>query len=333
MAQALSGLFRKFFDLVIRIERDKLYYYSLANTQKTLVVTPPSDNKEQKAFLGYDWSNRKGSEGIIVNSPGGKLYNDQDRFAHCTVAAAIRNSFMGAVTKLPEELQQYTSTYKLVDMLDFKLSNFTKTIRLKPEKSIEIQSKYPLVNLGSVAEVGTGNSAPKREAFTNGIFPFFRTADVGAVHLSKSLCNTTDYLNEQGIVNLRKFNKGTILFPKSGASTYLDHRVIMGVDGYVTSHLATIIANEDVILTEFLYEVLTLIKAKDVKPGSGYPSLNKSDIENIKIPLPPLDIQEHLIKQCRIVDGEYESSRMAIETYRQKIADIFDELEVVNKTT
>ncbi len=37
---------------------------SFNNPTKVLVVKSPSDSKEQKNFLGYEWSGAKGSEGI-----------------------------------------------------------------------------------------------------------------------------------------------------------------------------------------------------------------------------------------------------------------------------
>ena len=162
-------------------------------------------------------------------------------------------------------------------------------------------------------------------------YPFFRTSDIGAVHLHKSLKQTTDYLNDKGVEKLKKYPKGTILMPKSGASTYLNHRVIMGVDGYVVSHLATIIANNEKIITEFLYEFLVLVDVQDLKVNSDYPSLNKSDIDNIKIPLPPLDIQRQIVSECEKIDEEYNTSRMSIEEYKKKIAQVFDNLEVITR--
>ena len=215
-------------------------------------------------------------------------------------------------------------------MLDFSRTEFDKTIQTALAGKIEIISKYPLVRLGNVAEISAGNSAPQeRSAYHQGKYPFFRTSDVGAVHLSKNLTNVADYLNDRGIAGLKLFKKGTILIPKSGASTYLNHRVIMGIDGYVVSHLAAIVANEKEILTEFLYEVLTLIKAQDMKVNTDYPSLNVGDIESLKIPLPPKNVQEQIIAECQKIDQKYESSRMAIEEYRNKIAKIFSDLEVM----
>ncbi len=46
------------------IEKDKLLYFSLALNQAPIIIKAPSDNKEQKRFLGYEWSNRKGDEGL-----------------------------------------------------------------------------------------------------------------------------------------------------------------------------------------------------------------------------------------------------------------------------
>ena len=107
----------------------------------------------------------------------------------------------------------------------------------------------------------------------------------------------------------------------------MNHRAIMGVDGYVVSHLATIIADTEIVLIKYLYEVLVTIKARDIKPGSGYPSLNVSDIENIKTPMPPLDIQKQIVLECELVDDEYNRSRVSIEENKRKILKLFEELQ------
>ncbi|ETD26684.1 restriction endonuclease subunit S [Helicobacter canis] len=46
------------------IEKDKLLYFSLSRNQAPIIIKAPNDNKEQKRFLGYEWSNRKGDEGL-----------------------------------------------------------------------------------------------------------------------------------------------------------------------------------------------------------------------------------------------------------------------------
>lgn len=66
-------------------------------------------------------------------------------------------------------------------------------------------------------------------------------------------------------------------------------------------------------------------------PKGQYPSINKADIESLQIPVPPIEIQKKIISECEAIDAEYNTSRMAIETYRQKISDIFNKLEVITK--
>lgn len=81
---------------------------------------------------------------------------------------------------------------------------------------------WELKKLGEVANVSSGNSAPQdKELFKNGIYPFIRTSDAGQI--KKGIINScVDYLNGTGIKGLKLYRKGTILFPKSGASTFLN---------------------------------------------------------------------------------------------------------------
>ncbi len=53
-------------DSIKSVEKDKLYYFMLceSNPQPVIVVKSPTKTAETKKFLGYEWSNRKGSEGI-----------------------------------------------------------------------------------------------------------------------------------------------------------------------------------------------------------------------------------------------------------------------------
>ena len=130
--------------------------------------------------------------------------------------------------------------------------------------------------------------------FENGNYPFFRTSDVGRIRKG-SIFSSVDFLNKKGIKGLKIFQKGTILFPKSGASTFLNHRVIMEVDGYVSSHLATIKANSHLVSEKFLLYFLFTIDTKDLMQDISYPSLKISDIASIKIPLPPLPEQHRIV--------------------------------------
>lgn len=71
--------FQNFLNQVKDLECEKMLYFAYIKDEKVLILKSPSDkNKEGKSnkaniikFLGYDWSNRKGDEGIkyITNKP------------------------------------------------------------------------------------------------------------------------------------------------------------------------------------------------------------------------------------------------------------------------
>jgi type I restriction enzyme S subunit len=150
-------------------------------------------------------------------------------------------------------------------------------------------------SLADVAEISAGNSAPQAESlFKDGIYPFFRTADAGRIRFGEIL-ESNDYLNEKGVKGLRRFPKGTILFPKSGASTFLNHRVILGVEGCVSSHLATILADENQAIPRFLLYFLVTVEAQDLVQDHAYPSLNLPTIAGISVQVPPLPEQRRIV--------------------------------------
>jgi len=151
------------------------------------------------------------------------------------------------------------------------------------------------MRLGDISEISAGNSAPQADSlFKDGTYPFFRTADAGRVRFG-DIYESDDYLNEEGIRGLRHYPKGTILLPKSGASTFLNHRVILGVDGCVSSHLATIIADETQIKPRFLLYFLSTVAAQDLIQDHAYPSLNLPTIAGISIQIPPLPEQKRIV--------------------------------------
>ncbi len=184
-------------------------------------------------------------------------------------------------------------------------------------------SEFPYVPLDEIAKIVAGNSAPQgAEYFENGKFPFIRTSDVGAVHRSANFFGTADKVNQKAVdeLRLRLLPPGTILFPKSGASTFLNHRVLISEAAYVSSHLACIICDEQKGLPKYVYYLLCQLDARVITPDQAYPSLRLKELGNIEIPLPPLEVQREIVAEIegyqRVIDG----ARAVVENYRPHIA-------------
>lgn len=143
----------KFYEYAKLQEFEKLLYFALTYTQQTVIITAPTDNAKQKEFLGYDWSKRKGNEGIQIIKAGGKMYCDTDRRAEGTLSTAIRKSFLGEYPTFTEENKLYAGIVATTDMLDFSRSSFNKSIRTSVKIKKQLMSKYPLSKLGVKCKV------------------------------------------------------------------------------------------------------------------------------------------------------------------------------------
>jgi len=180
--------------------------------------------------------------------------------------------------------------------------------------------------LGKLADVSSGDSAPQSSScFLNGSYPFCRTSDVGKIHRSSNFSEIEDYINETAISKLHLFHRGTILFPKSGASTLLNHRVMLSIDSYVSSHLATIYANS--IDRYYLYYFLCTVDAKQLVPNLDYPSLKISELKNIKVPYPTdKGEQKYIVDTLDAVAEMIRLRKETIQLTKDLIPAIFQEM-------
>lgn len=332
----------KFYEFALGIEKEKLYYFALAMSQTTVVITAPTDNKDQKTFLGYDWSNAKGSEGIIINSPGGKLYNDADRFARGTLACAVRNSFMGAQTTLSEDVAQYVTTCRLSEMMDFSRAIFDKAISITAKaETVQLTSKWPMEKLGKIADVigglWKGKKAPliKANVIRNTNFDM-----LGNLHIEDREVAELDV--EESQFKKRQLQRGDIIVEKSGGSESQAVGRVVFFDreepNYTFSNFTNRIRiSSKQIISKYAFLYLNYVYqiggTRHMQSGmSGLKNLNMPSYMSQLIPLPPLSVQQQIVAECEKVDEEYNTSRMTVETYRQKIADLFEQLEIVNKS-
>lgn len=188
------------------------------------------------------------------------------------------------------------------------------------------RNSWTVRRLDEVAQVGAGNPAPQdKRLFEGGQYPFIRTSDVGKVRFGE-IGSAVDHLNDEGISGLRLVPAGTILLPKSGASTFLNHRVITLRDAYVSSHLATVTAKPDLADPRYLLYALSRVSAQELLPENSYPSLNLSLIKSIKLPIPALEEQRRIVA---VLDEAFEGlarARSHAEANLQNAQELFPSL-------
>ncbi|MDE0029123.1 MAG: restriction endonuclease subunit S [Deltaproteobacteria bacterium] len=159
-------------------------------------------------------------------------------------------------------------------------------------------SGYPILQLGDVADVVTGDPAPQDpEAFASDGPLFVRMQDVGRHHRHPALADSTDRLSTEWVAGsrLRLFPKDSILIPKSGASVNLNHRAKLATDAYVVSHLAIVIPDRTRIEPDYLYWWSANYDPRAQAQVTSLPSLKLSTLKTALVPLPPLDEQRRIV--------------------------------------
>jgi len=178
-----------------------------------------------------------------------------------------------------------------------------------------IENDFPedwkTVKLGDVAEISSGGSAPQGDNYFNGKNPFIR---VQHIEREGDRVIKWDLITDDAVkkYKLKIYPKGTIVFPKSGASIYLEKRAMLPLDAYIVSHLCAVISNNKNVNQKFLFYELRNIKLSKDK-ADGYPTLNLSEVKNVKVIIPSLleqqkiafvllKIQQAIEQQDRIIE-------------------------------
>lgn len=334
-----AAYLERLYSYAYSIEREKLFYFSLVYQQTTVIITAPADNKAQKEFLGYDWSNRKGNEGIQIITPGGKMYDDADRVAQGTLAHSIKKSFDGMAPSFNEEQATYASVVNTKNMLDYSRVNFNKALRTSVKKAFHISSKYPLVKLASVCDLNTSKTEI-HDTPDDLLVSFIDMASVSSEGFieRKVDCPYGEVRNG----GYTYFAEGDFIIAKitpcmENGKCAIAEGLTNGI-GFGSSEFHTFRCHASEILTKFLFLLLnqTTVRkaAEDAMTGaSGHRRVPAAFYEEMLIPVPPIPVQQQVIDECAKIDEEYNATRMRIETYRQKTADLFAELDAVMSTT
>ena len=187
-----------------------------------------------------------------------------------------------------------------------------------------MKAGWKTVKLGDIALVGAGNSAPQDDADFSTDGPYFvRTSDVGEVKFG-TVNSSNDRLSSKGAKGMRLWKEGTILIPKSGASTFVNHRVILGLDAHVSSHLATIQAEPTRCDARYLLYYLSTVKAQDLIQDQSYPSLKLPEIAGIEIPLPPVAEQKRIVALLDEAFAGIDEAKAKTEANLEKATAVFE---------
>lgn len=298
-----------FLKFTLEIEKDKLLHFALNHKAEVLIIKSPSDLKEQKKFLGYEWSNRKGDEGLkeLHNPYQSQLFDRENPRNETKINVLIKNAFLNNTNQIPQELEKHAFKARLVEMLDFSRAEFNKAITLNPATSSSKtnhanpfeNSKFELVRLGEALKSQGKGKRPASFANPSGIYPFIKSSKI----IEK--CNEADFDTEALIIG---DGGGANIHYLNGKFSSSDHTYIFTSD------------KEDIYL-KFFYEVINAnLEILEVGfKGIALKNISKTFIENIQIPKPPLEIQKQIVSECEKVEKQNSALNKAKQCLKELI--------------
>lgn len=324
---------KAFIEYAKNIEIQKFLCYSQIYYQQTLIIKAPSDNKSIKKFLGYEWSNAKGNEGIHeLNSPYcSPLYERENIENRNKIAYLIRQRFLNQNAEnieISPELSEFVSLVPLIACIDFKSANFNKAI-----------------NLSLASASNTNITSP------------FENAKYELVKLSK-YCDLNKFKNQITAEEIQQMNlgKGNVkLLPSSknydwltdettaGKFVYEDEVIALGVARYanIKKHKGKFVSSNNKLITikeiaknqilfDYVYAILEIHNKLLYKKGSQYPQFDNNKYENFKIPLPPLDNQQQIVADYQNVENQILQITQQIQTQKSLINAVLAKCKIVN---
>ena len=302
---------KEFWNKVLEIEKEKLYYFILAYPQK-IVTVKTGEKDAEKQFLGYEFSNRRGSEGIHAIQRGKSIDEcthlfDINTFDNPQKASTyIYRAFSGDTTsEIDDSLKDNISRVDLLDMMTFDRVDFEKVINVKAKKKIKIESKWNFVKLSNVATCSGGNSFPKE--FQNGKIgtAFLKVSDMNLNENNRFINVANNYVTDEDLANIKakQFGINTIIFPKVGQAVKTNKKRLLKIKSCIDNNIMALTVFNNCLLPEFLFEYfVNYVNLTEISNNANPPAISSQNLGNLLVPLPPLNIQQKIVDEIEDVE-------------------------------
>jgi type I restriction enzyme M protein len=177
---------------------------------------------------------------------------------------------------------------------------------------------YEMVKIGDRFKTTSGGTPSRSnlEYYQNGTIPWLKSGEVAQGYIYKS----EEFITEEALKNssAKLFPTNSVLVAMYGATA--GQVGILKFEAASNQAVCAILPHES-ILPEYLYFILKQQTQKfvEMSTGGGQPNISQQIIRDFEIPLPPLDIQEQIVKEIegyqKIIDG----AKMVVDHYKPTI--------------
>lgn len=190
---------------------------------------------------------------------------------------------------------------------------------------MSINTKWQTKKLGEVCTTSSGGTPLKsrKEYYENGSIPWLLSGEVsqGEIYEAKH------FITEKGLKNssAKLFPKDTVLIAMYGAT--VGQVGILKFPSTTNQAVCGVLPNNN-LLPKFIFYFFLTIKDKLVKlaVGGAQPNISQQKIKDQQIPIPPIHIQEQIIKILDQATSLRQKRRNAMELLEEYLKSIFLEM-------
>ncbi|MFG3047479.1 restriction endonuclease subunit S [Streptomyces sp. NPDC048241] len=171
--------------------------------------------------------------------------------------------------------------------------------------------------LGNVAEIRSGVGFPiNLQGRTEGTYPFAKVGDISMLarsgasdlHRAKNFVNAIDI----ELLKSKPFPIDTIVFAKIGEAIRQNFRAILKVPALVDNNVMGVTPDREILDARYLYHYLTSVDMYPLAQSTTVPSIRKTDLERLQVPLPPLAQQRRIVAALDQMEALRAKRRQAI---------------------
>ena len=184
---------------------------------------------------------------------------------------------------------------------------------------VDIDPEWPFVTLDALCEITRGKFShrPRNEPrFYNGEYPFIQTGDIARA--KGGTISYTQTLNDEGLAISRLFQPPVVVITIAaniGATAVLDF------PSCFPDSVVGLIPRQGT--DAWFLELMMRTKKESlnaIAPQSAQKNINIQILKDVKIPLPPLDIQQAIVAEIEAERVLVDANRKLIERMERKVA-------------
>lgn len=158
-------------------------------------------------------------------------------------------------------------------------------------------NKWKIVTLAEVGTFQAGVGFPLRlQGIRSGQYPFAKVGDISRVARAgiMELAAAENFVDQPTVVEMKvkPLPVGTILFAKIGEAIRQNFKVITSTECLIDNNVMGLIPNKGLVEPRYLFHFLRSVDIYRLAEKTTVPSIRKSTLEKVPIPLPPLEEQK-----------------------------------------